>query len=103
MDSCVSEPDTGLPGRVIRRTVSKFDGQTICLAPDGVPAFEIGSYIGSGSASVVYEATKVGSHEVCVCVSHVLHIMFARESAGCFLVVCFCERAPSGCIYLAGT
>ena len=63
MDDTLLEADLSLPARVTRRVVSKYDGQTICLAPDGSPAFEIGTYLGGGSAGVVYEATKLSSHD----------------------------------------
>lgn len=59
----LSEADPSLPHRVVRRVVTKYDGNTICLAPDGAPAFEIGTYLGGGSAGVVYEAVACDSHD----------------------------------------
>lgn len=62
MELSLDEPETNI-GRVLRRRVVKYDGQTLCVAPDGDAAYEIGNYLGGGAAAVVYEALKLSTHE----------------------------------------
>ena len=38
---------------VEERQVDRYDGQTISI--NGVPAYELGNYLGGGAAGVVYE------------------------------------------------
>ena len=54
----LDDPETPI-GKVQRFTVSKYDGQTICVAPRGDALYEIGNYLGGGAAGVVYEAIKL--------------------------------------------
>ena len=59
-------PEQGL---VRFRTVTRFDGETLALGPlpergGGLDALQIGSFLGSGAAGVVYEAfhAQSGAH-----------------------------------------
>jgi hypothetical protein len=54
----LDDPETPL-GKVQRFTVTKYDGQSICVSPRGEPLYEIGNYLGGGAAGVVYEAVKL--------------------------------------------
>lgn len=61
MDDVLAEADLSLPSKFVRHVVTKYDGQSITLL--GAPGYEVGSYLGGGSAGVVYEATNVSTHD----------------------------------------